>query len=450
MGAEPSLSEVQSSPVFRAFYQRWGTLRGYFPLTNLGVVVAAAAWFAYFQFGVPRADYVIQLVSVLAVTLCVAGVLIVLFGVLLVRQALATHEGRRTGPRDPIHFEAHRGFGQGLELPAWRWLPLLEITWTWESPTGFRLELAKIEDRLVEQIESELRAKGEQIRRRFVIEDGFGLARLSFTRVESRGVRVLPWTGELDRSPLLRSLAAGDELPHPAGELVGDRVDMRRYVPGDPLRLVLWKVYARTRQLMVRTPERSLSPSVRIAAYLPATPGDEPAAAAAKVAIDAGLLGEGWVFSTDGAERPATEPASAHELLAASRAHQGTATGEGAGLADFVAGESKTEPPRLILFVPGRAGPWLERVVEVIRHHRGRVSAVVVTDRVVDEAPEQKLERLLKVPEKHDPGADAQTTGPELQRVCQSLVGAGAEVMAFERPTGRTLHGAIAGMRRVA
>jgi uncharacterized protein (DUF58 family) len=329
-------------------------------------------------------------------------------------------------------------------------LPLLEISWTWESPTGFRLELAKIEDRLVEQIESELRARGEQIRRRFVIEDGFGLARLSFIRAEARSVRVLPWTGELDRSPLLRSLAAGDELPHPAGDLVGDRVDMRRYVPGDPLRLVLWKVYARTRQLMVRTPERSLSPSVRIAAYLPATKGDEPAAAAAKVAIDAGLFGEGWVFSTDGAERPATEAAAAHELLAASRAHQGTELGEAAGLADFLAGESKSEPPRLILFVPGRTGPWLERVVDVIRHHRGRVSAVVVTDRVVEEAAEPKIDRLLKVPEKLDPSADAETTGPELQQVCQSLVAAGAEVMAFERPTGRTLQGAISGMRRVA
>lgn len=437
--------------MFRALYRRWGTIRGYFPLTNLGVVVAALGLLAFFQFGVPYEDYVVQLASVMAVTLCIAGVLLVLFGVLLVRQALVAHE-RKLGPKkDPIHFEAHRGFGQGLELPAWRWLPLLDIRWEWESPSGFRLELARIEDRVVEQVESELRARGEQIRRRFVIEDGFGLARLSFTRTEARSVRVLPWTGELDRSPLLRSLASGDELPHPAGELVGDRVDMRRYVPGDPLRLVLWKVYARTRQLMVRTPERSLSPSVRIAAYLPATKGDEPAAAAAKVAIDAGLLGEGWVFSTDGAERSADDPAAAHELLASSRLHQGTPRGDGAGLEAFIAAESRTETPKLVLFLPGRKGPWLERVIAAIRQHRGRVSAVVVTDRVLEgEEHEALLERVLKVPAERDPGADAETTGAELREVCQSLVSAGAEVMAFERPTGRTLQGAVAGMRRVA
>src|SRR5437773_8099985 len=104
-------------------------------------------------------------------------------------------------------------------------------------------------------------------------------------------MRILPWTGGLDHAPMLRSLAGGEEISHPLGELTGDRVDMRRYVAGDPLKLALWKIYARTGVLMVRTPERAIAPTLRVAAYLPSAIGDEPAAAAARVAIQRGLLG---------------------------------------------------------------------------------------------------------------------------------------------------------------
>ena len=60
--------------------------------------------------------------------------------------------------------------------------------------------------------------------------------------------------------------ASGDAVSHPAGRQEGELIEMRRYGPGDPLRHVLWKTYARTRRLLVRMHERAISPRPTTAA----------------------------------------------------------------------------------------------------------------------------------------------------------------------------------------
>ena len=67
-------------------------------------------------------------------------------------------------------------------------------------------------------------------------------------------------------------------------------------------RLVLWKIYARTGRLMVRMPERAVSPAEKTLAYLVAAPGDEPAAGIACAAIENDLkIGPDYLLHADGA-----------------------------------------------------------------------------------------------------------------------------------------------------
>lgn len=423
--------------------------REWFVLTNLGVVVLAGALAAYFFFGVPRLDYAVQIVAVLAMALVVGAVFVVVVGALLTHFALKV---RAREPADPLYFEAVSGFANALSMPARRWFPLLEVQWTWESPEGVEVERAQVEGTLLESVESPTRGYARAIRRRFVIEDGFGLARIVLRREEAREVKIVPWTGQLSRSPLLRSLASGDELPHPQGALEGDRVDMRRYVPGDPLRLALWKVYARTRVLMVRTPERAIAPAIRVAAYLVSAYGDEAPAAAARVAVEGGLLGERWVFGADGARRPALTSEEALQQIVASRSVRGTDEGEGAGLSHFLAAASESEPARAVLFVPGREGPWVENVAEAIRRHRGHSSVVLVVDGVTndDERGPDRLSRLVRVPD-DDPSTD-ETVAPvsSLASIARHLVRAGAEVGAIDRMTGRAIPLGLGGSARAS
>lgn len=484
-GRKPIPSEVQSSRVFSiAAIRRIVPIstralrrgRALFPLTGLGTLVLILAAVAHRWASVPerraqdvaraapewlaavmakvddllpgRADYVVALAAALALALVAFSVFTVLVGALLVDRAERAYrtEGdsadRRGRAIESTHsLEAKRGFLCFFKAPPWPYFPLVEVDWTWESPPGFEVEIEEKNGERVEEVRSIHRGFATAIVRRFVIEDGFGLARIVLRREDRRSLRVLPWTGELDHAPMLRALTEGEDLPHPLGKFTGDRIDIRRYVPGDPLRLVLWKIYARSGELMVRTAERAIAPSVRIVAYLPACPGDEPPAAAARVAIERGLFGQAWSFSADGASRPAFDVEGARTLIASSRGARGTDEGDARGLAAFVEDAAKAEPIRIILFAPGRPGPWLERAASVAKRHRGSMSVVVVTDGVRDpvETHAPLVRRLLKRPEQHDPETDAFTSAEALAEVARAFTGTGAEIVGVERPTGRTL-----------
>jgi hypothetical protein len=428
------VSSKAKTPARRRFWAGLVRARGLFPLTNLGLGVAAAGTLCFFKFALPRVDYVLELVGLFADALVIAAVLIVLPTTLSVHRAFKRNMGRG----EVSLFEAQRGFASILRMPSFRWFPLVELRWSWIEPEGFTVDRVEEAGQWVERVEAKERAHAPRIVRRFVIEDAFGLARIVLLRTEDRTVRALPWVGKLNVSPMLRSHTGGDDLPHPMGELDGDRVDMRGYIPGDPLRLVLWKVFARTQELMVRTPERAISPALRIIAYLPSAPADDPAAAAARVAIEQGLLGDDWTFSADGALHPASEHEGALELVTRSRAVRGTDAADAAGLATFLetSGDVKN---RLILFVPAIPGPWLARTAEALRRRNGPVTALIAAYGIeAEHQKEDRLERWIKLPAPRSERAIA--TPDELMEVARTLAQAGAHVAGVERPTGRTLN----------
>ena len=156
-------------------------------------------------------------------------------------------------------FKSQTGFR--LRLP-W-WLPLVQCEWCWLQP-DVKIDL---NDGL-ETTTFPRRGSWDSVLRSFTLGDSFGICRVRFQQEVESAVRVEANPGMFSAPMLTVGMQDGADLSHPLGKPYGDKVDIRNYAPGDPVRYILWKIYARTGQLVVRKPEKALQPADRILAYL--------------------------------------------------------------------------------------------------------------------------------------------------------------------------------------
>ncbi len=218
-----------------------------------------------------------------------------LSALVLLRSLLLLVQLRHSTSPLPHGAEAERPYRLPSPVALWRWFPFVQVQWEWVEPQA-SVELLGPHEQIV------LARRGcySKTIRRFRISDFCGLARIRFERVQHGEFQVLPSAGRLSQQPLMIRWSSGDEVSDPRGEPAGDRVDMRQYSRGDSPRTILWKVYARTRRLMVRVPERALSARPKVCSYLVTGPRDEAAAAVCRVLIESQLLGPEWRFGSDG------------------------------------------------------------------------------------------------------------------------------------------------------
>lgn len=400
----------------------------YVPLTWLGVLVALGAWAALTWLAYPELDLVWLVVGFAALGLVSAAVLLVVVAAIWMK--IAT----RAKPHAEIerrHMETQRAQATGFDGPTLFFLPLVQVDWSWELPTEAEVAIAKVRWRLCEKVTLRRRGHVDGVRRRIVIQDAFGLARVAIRQRDPMQLTVLPHAGKLGETPMLVSMSGGDERPHPMGIEDGDRVELRRYTPGDPARFIHWKVYGRTRKLMVRMPERALSPARRTIAYQVAGPHDDASAAAARVAVEAGVFGPEWSFCADGATQDTDRIDEAVEMIV--RSADALDRG-GRGLEPFLRRAERAGPASAVVFVPPRPGPWLDHVVAAIRPRAVRTRVVVTTDGI-DAAPSTPLwRRLLTLPDER-----VGTPSAELDKVLSTLAATRAEVIVLDRGSGRRL-----------
>ncbi len=412
-----------------------GRVRDLFPITALGLAVGAVAGFALVRYGQDQLDLVLLVASLFALALVAIALLAVVVAAIVVR---ATHR--------PAPLAVGRELETGAFVPtgfrplAPRFVPIVEVRHAWAAPVRVEVRTVGAGPRAREEVRAEERGEHEAIVRRVVVRDVFGLASIALRFREETRTRFSPHPGALGRLPLLSSLARGEDHPHPMGLEDGDRVELRRYAPGDPARFIHWKVYGRTRRLMVRVPERALAPSRRTAAYLIAAAGDEASAAAARVAVRTGALGDEFRFAADGCPEPVSSPEAAQRSIVRSAAHRAES---GRGLAGFLATVEREGPVSLLLFAPSLPGEWIERVVDVAKRRRGPVRAVVVVDAVAPAARRPLLRRLLL---REPPEAGVKRDA--LDAVLRALASAGVDVWVVDRVTGRVVSHAARGARK--
>jgi hypothetical protein len=396
------------------------------PITPLGLSIAVFGAIVLKLFAYPEMDLVLLVVGYGCVGLVAIAMLLV--SASAIRMKLAVRRYR--GPEERT-LETGRSLPTGLSLPSLALVPFVLVWWEWLAPKDAGVELRARGLSLEEDVHLSDRGFVRGISRRVVVQDVFGLARLAIRHEDPSRLTVLPHVGALKQMPVLVTLSGGDEVPHPMGVEDGDRVELRRYVPGDPARFIHWKVYARARKLVVRVPERSLTRARRTIAYFVAGPGDEATAGAARVAIESGTLGAEWVFGADGTAGETDEVASAVERIVRSSEMKEAGA---FGLRAFVDRAEKSGPASTLLFVPPVPGPWLDRVVAIVRTRAHRARVVVATDGVETIVPRSRWARLL--------ARDVERTGAsaeDLETVLRTLASTRVEVLVLDRTTGRKL-----------
>jgi hypothetical protein len=414
-------------------------VRELFPFTFLGVVVLAAAAYALFAVGIKHTDLILLVVGAAAL---LVGVLCLLF---TTGTALALWLAlRKARGGEKLGMECGFSTRSGFSVSSLWFVPFVKLGWAWLAPEA-RVELVRHNRRLHEVVTPTRRGLVDEILRRVDVGDAFGLTRISFRFREERSIRFFPSVGSLRQMNVVRSIASGEDMPHPGGQPEGERADLRRYQPGDPVRFILWKVFAKSREVVVRTPERAIAPARQTCAYQVTGDGDEAAAGAARVAMESGSLGTSWVLGADGAGEPAKNKAHGLEVLAKSSSCEEDEWG--AGLASFLKKHAQHGNARVVVFVPPTPGPWLERVAAAARSKASNarhspVEFVVCTDGMTRDPKTSWFAHFAFDPASVKASTDpregpAPTPNSAVAEVVNALAATRASVLIVDRRAGR-------------
>ncbi|HEX5658468.1 MAG TPA: DUF58 domain-containing protein, partial [Polyangiales bacterium] len=348
------------------------------PLTLRGFALVALSLLGLRYYGFQALDAVWYVTGLGLLALTLVMTLAVLAGALRLKLALRKQDVHAVA----VGCETQREVPTGFALPSLRIWLFLDVRIVLREPLQASAREQREGGRIHEQVRFGDHGEVRRIARTLIVADVFGLASLGLRREDGADVDVLPHAGALRSLPLLRSLSGGDDVPHPMGLEQGDRLELRRYAPGDPARFIHWKVFARTQKLVVRMPERALSRAERVAAYLVAGPADAASAAAARVALEEGAFGSDFRFGADGSPRPHRELTAS---LVALRRSSAVREDSGEGLSAFLRELDREGPSSLVLFVPAAEGPWVERLGGVLSKQKRNARVVIGVDGITQE-----------------------------------------------------------------
>lgn len=421
-----------------ALIQRW---REHFPLTLQGVFALFLMLLALRVFGYGAMDLVIFALTICAIAILLFCLLCVIFGGLMQQLRINRNIAAHNSTIKSMKLEAGFPNESGFSIPDPGFFPLIKISWEVIYPDHLqtRLRFVPEDDSLVEEILPELRCRTSRIIRLFTVSDVLGFCRYSWRQVQHTELVALPRSNSIKTLPILRSLTAEDGIPSATGNPEGDRMEIRPYTPGDSVRNIMWKAYARNRQLSVRLPEKSVFHSNRTIAYLISGPNDEAAAAVARVALEAGALGDDWLFGADGTDSACDTLGEALIAIAASRALDEPFD---YGLDNFLRQYGSQSASHCIVFAAAEAGPWITSLKHSINRFSGQFSLVLATDGLREPGEYRFWQRLLfqggDSTTIRQPGFDhtGQTGKSELTSLLTELSQAVESTLLVDRTTG--------------
>jgi hypothetical protein len=414
-------------------------IRDPFPLTLAGGLLAGGAYWVFDAYGHKKADMVLYAAGAVGMGFVGASLLFVLLGAALTLwlapkpQDVGEATLMNTGEQ----------LCSGYSAPNMRFWPMVEVSASWVEPRDVDVFWVPKGGRLQEWISPRSRGHIREVRRRFVVRDIFGLASLAFTTRRRVQIKVAPSAAQVDLSVALRDVS-GDGYSHPIGQPEGELIEMRRYSPGDPLRLVLWKSFARTRRLLVRVPERAVTPQRSTIAVMVAGPEDEATASVARAFMEQGLLGSDFQFFADGHTQPARDLGACVDRLIDSALARDTG---GDVLERLLTQVDPSQLGHCIVFAPSGQGPWLQKLHAFAQQLPSPPSVVIGVDGELKPATPKTWRRWLRrdLPKRDDKALRA------LPALYDQLSQAGGPVRMLHRGDGQLIDDAsLDGLRSMS
>ncbi len=368
----------------------WGLVP--FSLPGLALILAVGAGF-YFL-GKKQSDHVVLMTSGAFLAAAALDLLIVVITAAFLGYRFRQHSDNRLSGGYRLELMTGVPSPSARQMPRFM-PPLVEATTSILNPPDFDCQWHRNPDGMRQEwLVPGRRCELEEsfrLRRRVRVKDVLGFCTIDWEQEEPLSLRVLPKPLPLGSQSLIRAWFRGDENTDPRGEATGDRVDMRRYAPGDPPRLLLWKIYARTGKLMVRIPENAVTTAPRTCAYLVAGPGDETVASLARTLVENDLLGDGWRFGADGSTSFVERKEEALRLIA--RSGNPTVV-SGDGLGPFLKNAAAAGFGSCIVLVPSEDGEWVDAVAGALSRSPLTVSLLTVGS-VAPKTSEPKWKKLV-------------------------------------------------------
>lgn len=418
-------------------------LASLFPLTAQGSITLLVTASALSIFGYGSLDLV-----VFALTICALAIVLfclfcsIITGIVMQRRIQKLLINMDNGPHS-INVEAGYPNETGFSLPSLGFFPLVKLSWKIVVPNEIETRLRWQRDgSIVEQIVPARRFLTDSIVRSFTVSDVLGFSRYTWRQQQTITAKALPKVEAAKNLPLLRSMTAEDGIPNPSGNPEGDRMEIRPYAPGDSVRDIMWKVYARNRQLNVRLAEKSVFHSKRTVAYLLTSEYDEAAAASARVAIESKAFGDDWAFAADGAETPCSTIESALNAVAKSRS---LGKPYSYGLDNFLQQAVGQSSAHCILFAAAEPAHWNEALKKTIAKYPGQFSLVLATDGFKTDDNSRWWQKLLL----RDNAFDSSKSAGSMQELRQRLVDLGQLVESAVIIDRRSGHSFDKNLRRV-
>ena len=368
-------------------------IHGSFPLTVQGTIVLLISTTCLKVYGYDSMDLVIFSIAICAIVILIFCLFCVMIGGLIIQKKVGSKIDSVAYNNDPVLVEVGFPNETGFSVSPLKLLPLVKVNWKIVYPDKVETRIrTQKETTLSEEIVPNQRCKVKHVTREFILFDVLGFCRYSWIQTQPRNFTALPQVNTLRAIPQLRSLNSDDGVSNPSGKPEGDRMEIRRYAPGDSIRDVMWKVYAKTRQLNVRLAEKSVSLETQTIAYLLSSERDEAAAATARMALETGALGDDFTFGADGSDHPCKDLSSALDAVAKSRA---IGVPHEYGLDKFLQFATGKSSTYCIIFAAAEVAPWLPKILETAQLLSSGFSIVLATDGFTEQNERKIWENLL-------------------------------------------------------